>query len=132
MKRLLTFILALAFISCSIPEHRRNSIEFPTSSFLQINHRVFFKACKNEEEACKENSSLIKASGFVLAGRSSKRKEGAIGVTAGHACDLTDHKKSPHRSIIKVSMLGGAVYKANILKVYPDADICILRRCKSP
>jgi hypothetical protein len=126
MHKVLTVLLfVLLFVSCSSTEHQRRSIEFPIYGFLQINHKVFFKTCAKEK--CEESSNLIRASGFVLAGRKSLRKDGAIGVTAGHACDLTDRQPAPHRSSLRVSMIGGSVYSAEVVKIYTEADICIIR-----
>jgi len=123
-KVLTVFLFVLIFVSCS-SEHRRRSIEFPIYGFLQINHKFFFKTCVKEK--CEEDYNLIKASGFVLAGRKSLRKEGAIGVTAGHACDMTDRKPTPYRTTLRVSMIGGSVYSAEVVKIYTEADICIIR-----
>ena len=134
-------LLALCFSSCTGMRKQISAADLPHESFLFIIKRVTFSICqsdvmpetKPEEDSCAPvGQASISGSGFVVATDGTD----AWGITAGHVCaDDPIKLQSPNgtllepkvSSMLRVMVLGGLAYNAEVVNIYPSLDMCVLK-----
>lgn len=147
----LAAMLAIAVLltsSCGTAR-KYTPVELPHDSFLFIIKRITFSICQsdlpNQSVEQKQNplqpkgdscapigQAAISGSGFVVA----TNGVDSWGITAGHVCATEKVQlKAPDGKIIepkvegfiRVMVLGGVAYNAEIDSIYPSLDMCVLK-----
>ena len=121
-KVLISLIVVLLFGSCATNSPRVTE-ELPRESFFLVKQKVMFTACRGG--LCAEGELGSMGSGFLVA----RNNSDTYGITAGHVC--TFPPPPPSITVTNVSMsvylLGGAKYRAEVIRVYEDVDVCVLK-----
>lgn len=134
---LLLFVAALispTLLSCSVRSQISHATHLPHKSFLFVIKRVTFSICnpKDSNECLPVGSAAISGSGFLVATNGSD----TWGMTAGHVCVneeilLQGPDGQPFKpkmdSTMRVMVLGGAAYEAEIEEVYKTLDLCVVK-----
>lgn len=91
--------------------------------FLKIHSEASFIICDGNR--CEPSrTSAMTGSGFVIGMRAGD----AIGLTAGHLCELPEPEQGTVvKQTIRVSLWGGATYQASILHIMSEVDVCVLK-----
>lgn len=139
MKRTLVPLLIVAVAaaltaSCSSRVQMNHAMHLPHKSFLFVIKRVTFSICNPEQqdECLPVGTAAISGSGFLVA----TNGKDTWGMTAGHVC--LDEKvllKGPDgatfepkiTSYMRVMVLGGVAYEAEIEDIYPTLDLCVVK-----
>jgi S1-C subfamily serine protease len=129
MKRGL-LLLGIWFFAISCANVTRKDSGFqnpilPKESFLFIRHSVEFQICV--AKACKSMGARSVGSGFVVATDGTD----SWGITAGHLCMVPKAKvlgATIHTvSNVQITLFDGKKHGAEIERIYPEYDICVLR-----
>ena len=149
--KLLVLFLCLSLgPSCAGTANREIKPTFIKDSFIFVQKSVLFHACHTvkskdpkqqeaDQEKCVDLNRRATGSGWIAA--NVKRPDGqwdSIGVSAGHVCDVSkvvlrnvetgeNIEAKVKEKEIRVSMLGGHTYRAEVVKIYDYIDVCILR-----
>lgn len=128
------FFLAPTLLSCTLKSQVNHAMHLPHKSFLFVIKRVTFSICnpENEADCAPIGSAAISGSGFLVATNGTD----TWGMTAGHVC-VTDEvliqgpdgkpfapKVSQN---MRVMVLGGAAYEAEIEEIYRTLDLCVVK-----
>tara|TARA_X000000950_G_scaffold240276_1_gene293203 strand:- start:1345 stop:2199 length:855 start_codon:yes stop_codon:yes gene_type:complete len=139
---LLVFTMVF-FAACSSASKMTTlTTSIPHESFLFIIKKITFSICPAdisieekkqsvEEQCAKVGEASISGSGFVVASDGTD----SWGITAGHVCaDDQMMLRAPDGSLIepkiensvRVMILGGEAYRADVEAIYPSLDLCVL------
>ena len=121
MNRHLLAVIGLLFIVSSCAS-RSGAVRPPTNAFLYIEKSVEMLTCK-EGVGCATAQFKISGSGFVVL----LKGESSVALTAGHLCIPEDPTNPWVHEVITVYDITGNPYKADVLEVHLDHDICVLR-----
>lgn len=141
MKYLVILLSMFVTLSCASTKRAINPTDLPHESFLFIIKRVTFNICRadvepnvppEQNECAPVGQAAISGSGFVVA----TNGEDSWGITAGHVCATEKVKlQAPGGKIItpkiedyiRVMLLGGVAYNAEVDSIYPSLDMCVLK-----
>ena len=139
MKRnigLLVFFLGMSMAvgSCAATRQMSPAVDLPHKSFLFVIKRVSFSVCNPADptDCLKVGQAAISGSGFLVATDGTD----AWGMTAGHVCiDENVLLKAPDgtqikpqvSSYLRVMVLGGAAYEAEVKGIYRTLDLCVVK-----
>ena len=134
-------VLAMSCTSYKCASVKFNATDLPHESFLFIIKRVTFSICRSDvepntkkadDECGSVGQAAISGSGFVVA----TNGQDSWGITAGHVCATEPVKlQAPDGRVlspkvedyIRVMLLGGVAYNAEVDTIYPSLDMCVLK-----
>jgi serine protease Do len=122
MKKLALFTLfALMLMGCSKTINVAKSID--ENSFILIVDETMIHDCVGP--GCKEGKISTVGSAFVIANAG----EDSIAATAGHVCEgaLGNHFFALFKRKVTASTFDGNEHPVNVLKIYPEYDVCIIQ-----
>jgi S1-C subfamily serine protease len=131
---LLLVLMAATTGSCAATKTVGMAVDLPHKSFMFVIKRITFSICNpaDEKDCQPVGQAAISGSGFLVA----TNGKDTWGMTAGHVC-INDEValKGPDGTIIKpkitsymrVMVLGGAAYEADIEEIHPTLDLCVVK-----
>jgi len=122
MFRVLVSVMTVLFLG-SCATNLKIQERLPRESFLLVKQKVLFTACL--KEICHDGRSVSIGSGVLIASNGYD----TYGITAGHVCSYPPPPKGVKvtKVLMTIYMLGGAEYDAEVMKIYDNVDVCILK-----